>query len=44
MLTLDHKVYYYDLRDLRQPLSVLEGHKKAVSYCQFLNHKELVSL
>lgn len=44
MLTLDHKVYYYDLRDLRQALCVLDGHKKAVSYCQFLNNRELVSL
>ncbi|XP_065916969.1 E3 ubiquitin-protein ligase COP1-like [Dysidea avara] len=40
----DHKVHYYDLRDLRSPLCVLEGHKKAVSYCQFVNHRELVSL
>ena len=40
----DQKVHYYDLRDLRQPLCVFDGHKKAVSYCQFLNDRELVSL
>ena len=40
----DKKVYYYDLRDLRAPLCVLQGHKKTVSYCQFLNNMELVSL
>ena len=44
VFTTDHKVHYYDLRDLRSPLCVLEGHKKAVSYCQFVNHRELVSL
>ena len=40
----DHKfISYYDIRDLRQPMSVLEGHKKAVSHCKFHNHRELLS-
>ena len=40
----DHKIYYFDLRFTRQALCVLDSHKKAVSYCQFLNNRELVSL
>ena len=40
----DHKVHYYDLRHLQSPLCVLEGNKKAVSYCKFVDHPELVSL
>ena len=40
----NYNIYYYDLRDLQQPLCVLEGHKNTVSYCQFLNNRELVSL
>eukprot|EP01134_Creolimax_fragrantissima_P007757 CFRG7757T1 len=39
----DHHIHYYDLRAPQQPLHVLKGHRKAVSYVRFLNNKEIVS-
>ncbi len=39
----DHRVYYYDLRNTRSPLTVFKEHRKAVSYVKFLNRHELVS-
>eukprot|EP01103_Thecamoeba_quadrilineata_P017211 TRINITY_DN6006_c0_g1_i1.p1 TRINITY_DN6006_c0_g1~~TRINITY_DN6006_c0_g1_i1.p1 ORF type:complete len:612 (-),score=98.92 TRINITY_DN6006_c0_g1_i1:116-1951(-) len=39
----DHHIHYYDLRKYREPLFVLRGHRKAVSYVKFLNRNELVS-
>ncbi|KAJ1970243.1 hypothetical protein IWQ62_000070 [Dispira parvispora] len=39
----DHYIYYYDLRQPRQALTVFKGHRKAVSYVKFLNSRELVS-
>lgn len=39
----DHTVHYYDLRHIREPLCVFEGHKKAVSYVKFLNPNQLIS-
>lgn len=39
----DHRVYYYDLRNTRTPLTVFKEHRKAVSYVKFLNKHELVS-
>lgn len=39
----DHNVYYYDLRQMREPLCVFRGHQKAVSYVKFLSATELVS-
>lgn len=39
----DHNVYYYDLRQMREPLCIFKGHRKAVSYVKFLNANELVS-
>ncbi|XP_067133122.1 E3 ubiquitin-protein ligase COP1-like [Centruroides vittatus] len=39
----DHCVHYYDLRNVKQPLGVFKGHKKAVSYVKFLNPTEVVS-
>ncbi|CAG0899502.1 unnamed protein product [Darwinula stevensoni] len=39
----DHCVHYYDLRNLKMPLNLFRGHKKAVSYVKFLNAEELVS-
>jgi len=39
----DHRVYYYDLRNTRIPLTVFKEHRKAVSYVKFLNANELVS-
>ena len=38
------KVYYHDLRNPHVPLHIMEGHKKPVSYCCFLNDQELISL
>jgi len=39
----DHHIHYYDLRRPREPLFVLKGHRKAVSYVKFLNREEVVS-
>ncbi|XP_062561026.1 E3 ubiquitin-protein ligase COP1-like isoform X1 [Armigeres subalbatus] len=39
----DHCVHYYDLRNIKEPLCVFKGHKKAVSYVKFLNTTEIVS-
>ncbi|KAI3716258.1 hypothetical protein L6452_23475 [Arctium lappa] len=39
----DHRVYYYDLRNLSIPLCTLVGHKKTVSYIKFLDSTTLVS-
>ncbi|KAH6775933.1 Transducin/WD40 repeat-like superfamily protein [Perilla frutescens var. hirtella] len=39
----DHHIYYYDLRNINQPLHILSGHRKAVSYVKFLSNNELAS-
>jgi E3 ubiquitin-protein ligase RFWD2 len=39
----DHCVHYYDFRHPREPVGVLQGHKKAVSYVKFASKDELVS-
>ncbi|KAG5873466.1 hypothetical protein JTB14_007860 [Gonioctena quinquepunctata] len=39
----DHCVHYYDLRNMKEAVSVFKGHKKAVSYVKFLNSEEIVS-
>ncbi|KAJ3416693.1 hypothetical protein HDV05_000523 [Chytridiales sp. JEL 0842] len=39
----DHHVHYYDLRNTSKPLHVLQGHRKAVSYVQFLASGQVVS-
>ncbi|PPD77958.1 hypothetical protein GOBAR_DD25130 [Gossypium barbadense] len=39
----DHRVHYYDLRNISKPLYVFGGHKKAVSYVKFLSNHELAS-
>lgn len=39
----DHCVHYYDLRNMKEPLSVFKGHRKAVSYVKFINTEEIVS-
>ncbi|XP_057795011.1 E3 ubiquitin-protein ligase COP1-like [Salvia miltiorrhiza] len=39
----DHNIYYYDLRNISQPLHILSGHRKAVSYVKFLSNNELGS-
>ncbi|XP_076041505.1 E3 ubiquitin-protein ligase COP1-like isoform X1 [Oratosquilla oratoria] len=39
----DHCVHYYDLRNMREPLWVFRGHRKAVSYVKFISSDEIVS-
>lgn len=39
----DHRVYYYDLRNMSIPLCTLVGHKKTVSYVKFVDSSTLVS-
>lgn len=39
----DHCVHYYDLRAPRAPLAVFRDHRKAVSYVQWLDSRQLVS-
>ncbi|XP_058754839.1 protein SPA1-RELATED 4-like isoform X1 [Vicia villosa] len=39
----DHRIYYYDLRNLRAPLCTLVGHNKTVSYIKFVDNVNLVS-
>lgn len=39
----DHKIYYYDLRNLKMPLFTLTGHNKTVSYIKFIDSMNLVS-
>ena len=40
---LDHHIHIYDLRRMDEPLNVLRGHKKAVSYVRFKGSEELLS-
>lgn len=39
----DHCVHYYDLRNMKEAMTIFKGHKKAVSYVKFLNNEEIVS-
>ncbi|KAJ2492406.1 hypothetical protein IWW37_001453 [Coemansia sp. RSA 2050] len=39
----DHNVHCFDLRMPKQPLCVLRGHRKAVSYTRFLSPDEIIS-
>ncbi|XP_027354729.1 protein SPA1-RELATED 3-like isoform X2 [Abrus precatorius] len=39
----DHRIYYYDLRNLKMPLCTLVGHNKTVSYIKFIDTVNLVS-
>ncbi|XP_072995324.1 protein SPA1-RELATED 4-like isoform X1 [Typha latifolia] len=39
----DHKVYCYDLRNVRIPLCMLVGHAKTVSYVKYLDSSTIVS-
>ena len=41
--SLDHGVHYVDLRKPTQPVMEFLGHKKAVSYVNFMSSSELVS-
>ncbi|CAN6977346.1 unnamed protein product [Brassica oleracea var. botrytis] len=40
----DHHIHYYDLRNISQPLHVFSGHKKAVSYVNFLFNNKLACI
>lgn len=39
----DHQIHYFDLRNVRKPLNVFKGHRKAVSYVKFISPTELAS-
>lgn len=39
----DHNIHCFDLRSPKQPLCVLKGHRKAVSYTRFLSPDEIIS-
>lgn len=39
----DHKIYCYDLRNLRMPFCTLVGHTKTVSYAKYVGPSDLVS-
>lgn len=39
----DKKAYGYDVRKMVDPLMVLDGHSKAVSYVRFLDHRTVVT-
>ncbi|OMH81620.1 E3 ubiquitin-protein ligase COP1 [Zancudomyces culisetae] len=39
----DHNIHCYDLRQPKNPLYLLSGHKKAVSYVRFLSDNRVVS-
>ena len=43
MMDVDHCIHYYDLRNTKEQLGVLKGHKKAVSYVKFMNQDICVS-
>ncbi|XP_047333792.1 protein SPA1-RELATED 4-like isoform X1 [Impatiens glandulifera] len=39
----DHRIYYYDLRNIKIPLCTLVGHNKTVSYVKFVDSTTLVT-
>lgn len=39
----DHKIYYYDLRNLKTALCTFIGHNKTVSYIKFVDATSIVS-
>ncbi|CAI4229347.1 unnamed protein product [Auanema sp. JU1783] len=39
----DHTVHMYDIRQPSTPVSILKGHKKAVSYVRYVNDDQVVS-
>ncbi len=42
-LNTDHSIHYMDMRKPQAPLRQLKGHRKAVSYVQFMSNCEVVS-
>ena len=43
LFSTDHTIRLVDIRKFNEPYQTLQGHRKAVSYVQYLNSKELVS-
>ena len=39
----DHKIYCYDLRNIRAPYCTMVGHTKTVSYVKYLDASTIVS-
>ena len=39
----DHNAYVYDLRNVNQPVTVLSGHKRAISYAAYSKDSELLT-
>ena len=39
----DHLVHVMDFRNSKESYSMLKGHKKTVSYLEFISNEELVS-
>ncbi|KAH7425083.1 hypothetical protein KP509_11G039000 [Ceratopteris richardii] len=39
----DHHIHYYDLRNANSPVHIFTGHRKTVSYVQFISTTELAS-
>ncbi|KAL2248641.1 WD repeat-containing protein RUP2-like [Sesamum indicum] len=39
----DHKIYGYDVRRMVDPVFILDGHRKAVTYTRFLDQQKIVS-
>lgn len=39
----DHNAYVYDLRNINQPVTVLSGHKRAISYAAYSKDSELLT-
>jgi WD40 repeat protein len=39
----DHKIYCYDLHNIRAPYCTLSGHSKTVSYAKYLDASRIVS-
>ncbi|KAG1346586.1 Protein SPA1-RELATED 3 [Cocos nucifera] len=39
----DHKIYCYDLRNMRMPFNTLVGHMKTVSYVKYLDSSNIAS-
>ena len=42
-LILDHMIRLIDVRNFSEPFLTLKGHRKAVSYVNFISDNELVS-
>ena len=41
--TADHRILYYDLRNLKEAVSLFNGHKNGVSHIKFNDENEFIS-